>query len=243
MKALIDTYSDQEFIQIVKQSNSYREISRKLGYSAISGDSLNIIKKRIENLHISVTHFNCNTPVKRNEENIFIENSTADQKTLRRWYLKGCYTEYKCSVCGQEPIWQNKPLTLILDHVNGDNHDDRLENLRWVCPNCNQQLDTTNGKNRKKHQKKYYCIDCGAEISKGSIRCVSCYNKAKTISLEDMPVSREELKFLIRTKPFTRIGEQFGVSDNAIRKWCDKFSLPRKATEIKKFSDEEWSKI
>ena len=34
-------------------------------------------------------------------------------------------------------------LTLILDHINGSNHDDRLENLRWVCPNCNQQLETT----------------------------------------------------------------------------------------------------
>ena len=40
---------------------------------------------------------------------------------------------------------------MILDHINGDNKDDRLENLRWVCPNCNYQLDTTNGKN-KKHQ-------------------------------------------------------------------------------------------
>ena len=43
-----------------------------------------------------------------------------------------------------------KVLTLILDHKNGHNHDDRLENLRWVCPNCNQQLDTTNGRNVKK---------------------------------------------------------------------------------------------
>ena len=45
---------------------------------------------------------------------------------------------------------QGKALTLILDHINGRNHDDRLENLRWVCPNCNQQLDTTNGRNRRK---------------------------------------------------------------------------------------------
>jgi len=41
------------------------------------------------------------------------------------------------------PEWQNKPLTLILDHINGNNKDHRLENLRWVCPNCNQQLETT----------------------------------------------------------------------------------------------------
>ena len=58
-----------------------------------------------------------------------------------------------------------------------------------------------------------------------------------------MPVTREELKTLIRTTPFTKIGEQFGVSDNAIRKWCDKFDLPRRVNDIKLYSDEEWSKI
>ena len=49
------------------------------------------------------------------------------------------------------PIWQGKPLTLILDHKNGNNRDNRLENLHWVCPNCNQQLPTTgyHGKNKK----------------------------------------------------------------------------------------------
>ena len=77
------------------------------------------------------------TLVKRQENNVFIENSTASQATLRRWYLKGEYTPYVCSICGQEPLWCGKELTLILDHINGKNHDDRLENLRWVCPNCN----------------------------------------------------------------------------------------------------------
>ena len=58
-----------------------------------------------------------------------------------------------------------------------------------------------------------------------------------------MPVTREELKGLIRNKPFTQIGKQFNVTDNAIRKWCDKFNLPRKKSDIQKYSVEEWSKI
>ena len=58
-----------------------------------------------------------------------------------------------------------------------------------------------------------------------------------------MLVSREELKLLIRTTPFLQIGEQFGVSDNSIRKWCDKFNLPRKKSEINSYSDEEWELI
>ena len=56
-------------------------------------------------------------------------------------------------------------------------------------------------------------------------------------------ITREELKRLIRTVPFTQIGIMFGVSDNAIRKWCDKYNLPKKSTEIKEYSEDEWRNI
>ena len=62
-------------------------------------------------------------------------------------------------------------------------------------------------------------------------------------SIKLPPISREDLKHLIRTTPFLTIGKQFGVSDNAIRKWCDKYKLPRKVSEIKKYTDEEWEDI
>lgn len=55
--------------------------------------------------------------------------------------------------------------------------------------------------------------------------------------------NRKELKKLIRTKSFLEIGRMFNVSDNAIRKWCDAEKLPRKKTEIKQYTDEEWEKI
>ena len=244
-KALIDTYTDEEFISLVKTSYSMSEICRKLGYSAKSGDSLARIRKRIDLLEITTDHFSemNKRPQKRTEENVFIENSTADQATLRRWYLQGKYTPYKCSICGQEPIWQGKELTLILDHINGSNHDDRLENLRWVCPNCNQQLDTTNGKNRKILTKHYYCIDCGKEISGKSVRCRACHSKTQIIALEEMRITREKKKKKIRLFPFTQIAKDYDVTDNAIRKWCDKYGLPRTKSEIKKYSDDEWSKI
>lgn len=241
--ALIDTFSNEEFENIVKTSFSIKEVGQKLGYTSSSGDLSNKIKQKIESLKISTAHFTTKTPIKRNEENIFIENSTASQRTLRDWYKKGEYTEYKCAICGQEPFWQEKELTLILDHINGINNDDRLENLRWVCPNCNQQLDTTNGKNikTKKEKKKNFCIDCGKEISKSALRCVVCAAKQQQ-KVAERP-TREELKNLIRTKPFTQIGSQYNVSDNTIRKWCESYSLPTKAREIKAFSDEQWKDI
>jgi len=58
-----------------------------------------------------------------------------------------------------------------------------------------------------------------------------------------LPVTREELKKLIRIMPFTQIGQKFNVSDNAIRKWCDRYNLPRKSSEIKKISNDEWANI
>ena len=101
-QALIDTYSDEEFINIVKNSSSMREVSKKIGYTAISGSSLERIRKRVDSLNISTEHFSIRNqrPEKRNEENIFIENSTASQSSLRRWYIKGEYTPYICSICG-----------------------------------------------------------------------------------------------------------------------------------------------
>ena len=150
--AKIDTFSDEEFKKIVTESNSMLEISQKLGYAVKSGSNYTRIRSRIDALQLSTEHFSLGSkrPMKRSVDNIFIENSTADQKTLRKWYYEGNYTAYQCAICGQLPVWQGKDLTLILDHINGHNKDDRLENLRWVCPNCNQQLPTTNGKNIKR---------------------------------------------------------------------------------------------
>ena len=151
MPALIDKYTDEEFIEIVANSSNMAEISIKLGYAAKSGSNYTRIRQRIDKLQLSTDHFSIGhkRPITRTFENIFIENSTADQKTLRKYYRQGNYSEYKCSICGLEPFWNGQELTLILDHKNGHNKDDRLENLRWVCPNCNQQLPTTNGKNIK----------------------------------------------------------------------------------------------
>ena len=246
MKTYFDNYTQEELEQIVKLAKSYKDLGRKLGYSSTcSGGTIKTIKRKCLEYNLDTSHFTSiqnSDKIERSEENIFIKNSTANQSTLRRWYEKGNYSEYKCSICHREPIWENKSLVLILDHINGINNDDRLENLRWVCPNCNSQLETTGSRNpnRKIFAKKYYCKDCGKEITKYSTRCIECNAKFQTISLDEMPVTREELKNLIRTMPMTKIGEQFGVSDNAIRKWCDKFGLPRKSTEIKKISNEDW---
>jgi DNA-directed RNA polymerase subunit RPC12/RpoP len=239
-QTIMSTISDQKFIEIVKNSESLKEIAIKCGYSNFSGASSNIVKKRIENLNISIEHFKRSMPIIRTDDEIFIEDSPVDQSTLRRRYIIGNFTEYKCSICGQEPFWNNKELTLTLDHINGHNRDNRIINLRWVCPNCDRQLDTFAGKNITTEIKKNYCIDCGIEICQSSTRCNICSAKFNGGKRRIQRPSREELKDMIRTKSFVQIGKDFNISDNAIRKWCDEYLLPRTKKEIQKYSEKEW---
>lgn len=89
-------------------------------------------------------------------------------------------------------------------------------------------------------KKKYYCIDCGKEISKGSTRCVEC---ARLASRKAEHPDRETLKNLIRTQTFESIGRMYEVEGNAVRKWCDREHLPRTKKEINAYSDEEWAAI
>lgn len=94
-------------------------------------------------------------------------------------------------------------------------------------------------KSIKREKKINVCPFCGKEISFDAKRCQSCYLKERKSSLPD----REVLKNKIRTMSFVQIGKEFGVSDNAVRKWCDRLSLPKNKKEIKSYSDEEWVNI
>lgn len=93
----------------------------------------------------------------------------------------------------------------------------------------------------KSSQKRKNCVDCGKEISGNATRCVECEKERR----RKMPldISREDLKSLIRTKSFSEIGRMFGVSDNAIRRWCVKYNLPSRAKDIKIISDVDWVNI
>ena len=212
----IDTYTKDELIQIVNNSYSYAECLRKMGYSR-SGGALETIKNRFNLLQIDTSHFRKKNCIHRTSENVFCENSTCSQHTLRDFYRK-TNNVYICAICGQEPFWKGKPLTLILDHINGNNRDNRLENLRWVCPNCNMQLETTGSKKLK-------------------------LQKKKPDKLIKYNLDRDTLKRLVRKENFTDIGNKYGVTRVAVRKWCSRFNLPTSSKEIKKYTDEEWELI
>lgn len=95
-------------------------------------------------------------------------------------------------------------------------------------------------KEQSQTQKIHYCKNCGKPIDRHANYCVDC-NKFLSRIVERP--NREKLKWLIRNYPFTQIGSMFNVTDNTIRKWCDSEKLPRKKTDIMKYSDEEWEQI
>ena len=90
------------------------------------------------------------------------------------------------------------------------------------------------------NQQHHYCLDCGQEIGKTSKYCLCCSSKHQRTK-ERPP--RQELKQLIRTESFLQIGKQFGVTDNAIRKWCKAENLPFRKSDINSISDERWEEI
>lgn len=243
MKSILNSYSKEELQAIVNDSINITEALQKAGYVYTSGTNHELFKKVCKEKNVDYSHFvgQKRKSIVRTEENVFCKNSTAAQSTLRSWYLKGNYSEYKCAICGISE-WNGKELTLRLDHINGHNKDNRLENLRWVCPNCDSQLKTFCRGHQGLSQKQqiYTCPNCGKPISRGAKLCKECAAKEKQKT--DRP-NREKLKELIRTTSFTEIGNNYNVSDNAIRKWCDRYNLPRTKKIINSYSDEQWALI
>ena len=252
--ALVDLYTKEELEAMLEQSDSLSNLMHRIGYKCINGSAGKIVKKRLDLLNIDYSKFKLTSRnrEKRTFENSFCKNSTASQNYIKKHFRELYTDEYKCTICGLPPKWMGKPLTLTLDHINGDHNDNRLENLRWVCPNCDRQLDTFAGKNIKSYVKEFkislkrdfnqaYCVDCGKPISYGAFRCMRCQS-IKNRKVDGRP-PREILKNLIRSQAFTIIGEQYDVSDNTIRKWCKSYNLPFLKKEIQKFSQEEWDKI
>ena len=89
--------------------------------------------------------------IRRDNKDVFVENSNYARHHIKRRIIEGSLIPYECFGCGNKGEWMGKSLPLILDHINGVNNDNRIENLRFACSNCDSQLETY--KNRRGSKK------------------------------------------------------------------------------------------
>lgn len=158
---------------------SYKGIYFLLKKHNIDTSSFETAKDRIQrNKH----KLNKSKTLEELKEEYLIENSTIARSSIKSYIIKYNLIEYRCCNCKSNDQWMGKTMPLILDHINGINNDNRLENLRFLCPNCNSIQDTfcgknINGQNKiknknnsnktterkiifKQPRKEIYCIQC-----------------------------------------------------------------------------------
>lgn len=150
-------WDEKELIELVKVSNSYTEVLRRKK-RAVNGKSFKILKKYINTFKIKTDHFQTDiektkSAIAKNTfdlNDILIENSTYNNNAnLKRRILKEGLLKYICVMCDNDGKWNGLELTLQLDHINGVRDDNRIENLRFLCPNCHSQTKTFAGRNNK----------------------------------------------------------------------------------------------
>ena len=153
-RSIIWKLPDSDFIKLVKNSHGIGGVLKYFGFDNI-GRNHHIVKERISELNIDTSHFN---PFIRNKdkkhlipiEEMLVENYNRSVSHLRNRIMKIGFLGHICNICGIGNYWNNKILVLQLDHINGIRTDNRIENLRVLCPNCHTQTDTFAGKNNKK---------------------------------------------------------------------------------------------
>ena len=140
--------SDDEFRKIVKESYYFNDIMKKIGYKPLlNKKQRDKIKNRIKNLNIDISHFKYSFP-KELKEYLIKDGQPCINHIKKRLYEEKILEE-KCVGCSIGNIYNNKPITLQLDHINGINTDNRIENLRILCPNCHSQTATWGTRNIK----------------------------------------------------------------------------------------------
>lgn len=262
MKTVLSEIKREDLEKIIKNSYTYLEVLHKLGYHSQNGGSYRTLKNKINKWNIDISHFKRQyfNRQKATAKDLFVENCQYCRQSVKRFILKHNLIPYQCAICGNTGKWNDKPLTLTLDHKNGVSNDNRLENLQFVCPNCDSQQDTYGSKNtkykqkvlknneiqgiiktaidikpqkiiyNKKNKNNGFCNNCGSCISTMSKGL--CAKCYREMQKQNIPPKEILIEELKTFTTFTEFGKRFNVSGNAIKKWFKKYDIPHLKKEL-----------
>lgn len=209
-------FNKEEFIDIVKKSKSFKDVLTNMGLREAGGNYATI-HKYISKYKANTSHFTTQSERIKNTIERFIkkpiefylkDNLKVNTSSLKKRLYDEGLKERVCEDCGQTEVWKGKKISLILDHKNGNHYDNRLENLRILCPNCNAALIT-------------HCRGI-KYIERKTNNDLLKKEKLKEIYIKRRKVNRPEynqLKKDIKKLGFLQTGKKYNVSDNTIRKW------------------------
>lgn len=214
---------DKEFEAAIKEVTSFSQLCADRLMIASSGNNHRSIYTRIRKLGLNTSHWIDRPAVRR----VVIEDVLNNRRYLGSYSLKLRLWEAglkpkQCEICGLTE-WCGKPAPLALDHINGNNADNRLENLRILCHNCHAQTDTYTGLNKKSNIAKVKPIHLKLVTPDGFIAAKSTTSVSKLKNAKPTKIcwpTMSELAEMVATTPLYKLAISLGVSDRAISKRC-----------------------
>ena len=219
--------------EITKKSYSIAQTIKDLGLN-ICGGNHSYISKKIKEYGIDTTHFTRkfinkgkSPKNKKHWKDVLIkqDKNRINVLLLRRSLIENG-REYKCEWCGIGNIWNNKPLCIQVDHIDGDGLNNTPSNLRFLCPNCHSQTSTFGIQNAKRvyYKKIKNCLACGNEFeytsNKRKYCSLKCSNRKENKIRKTKIIwpEKDQLLKMLSESNYRQLGIKLGVSDNAIRK-------------------------
>lgn len=229
------TIPKNELQNLLNTSNSLKEVLKKLKMDEGCGNH-RPLNQRIREDELCLDVLNRNRKIylsqkrckkKIPNDKIFIRGSLYNNRQSIKKRMQEDYNiEYKCKKCNIGDTYNGHPIVLQLDHINGINNDNRINNLRFLCPNCHSQTDTFSGKGHRKPQKIHKCPNCNNNFKGYGKICKTCSNLTKNKQKINWP-SADELKEMVWQYPTLQLSKKLGVSDVAISNQCKKYNIEK----------------